>query len=163
MKLIEHAKEMAATIIANQNTTSTVKGKNAKKVDITNFSKSLRKKTKTVGPDNQIRVGLKSPAIIINERSSGSIEEFVAISPNSNFSIFIQSNGGRVKLNKTWAELSTLSAQAFDIVAFQDASGKYVLNVKKYRWQEDMVLKLMSTSGSFLFDEVYANWYVYGE
>ena len=163
MKLIEHAKEMAATIIANQNKTVSVKDNNASRVDVVDFSKSLRKKTKTVGPDTQIRVGIRSPAVIINETSSGSIEEFVAISPNNNFAVFIQSNGGRVKLDKTWAELSGISAQAFDIAAFEDASGNYVLNIKKYRWQEEMILKLRSTSGSFLFNEVYANWYVYGE
>jgi len=163
MKLIEHAKEMAATIIANQNKLIVTKEGVAEKVGVTNFSKTLRKKTKTVGPDNQIRVSIKSPAMIINETNSGSIEEFVVISPNNNFAIFIQSNGGRVKLDKTWTELSGISAQAHDIAAFEDASGNYVLNIKKYRWQEDMVLKLRSTSGSFLFDEVYANWYVYGE
>lgn len=163
MKLIEHAKEMAATIIANQNKQIVTKDGVAEKVGLTEYSKTLRKKTKTVGPDNQIRVSIKSPAIIINERNSGSIEEFVVISSTSDFAIFIQSNGGRVKLDKSWSQLSGISAQAHDIAAFQDASGKYILNIKKYRWQEDMILKLRSTSGSFLFDEVYANWYVYGE
>lgn len=157
MDILNHAKTVAANIIANQN------GTMPQSVDIKNISIPVRKKTKTVGPDTQIKVAVGQPAVIISEDNSGGIEEFVVISPNSGFSIYIESNDNNVKLDKTWAELSAVGAQAHDISAFTAADGKYVLNVKNYRWQKDMLLMLRSTGDSILFDQVYANWYIYGE
>jgi len=84
------------------------------------------------------------------------------ISPNPDFAVFIQSNGGKVKLEKTWTELSAISEQAKDIAAFQAADSTYVLNIKDYSWQVDMILMLRSTIGGFKFNQVYANWFVYG-
>lgn len=150
---MSHAKSMAAAIIANQNETPHKKG---------NLESVTRKKTKTVGPDTQIRVSVNNPARIIDEDNPGGIEELVVISPSSNFAIIIES-GGQIKLNKTWTELSGISAQAQDIAAFMDADGNYVLNIRDYRWQQDILLTLRSTSGNFLFNQVYANWYIYGE
>jgi len=158
--IMTHAKEMAAAIISKQNGTYNDNNSNDNLIDA---KRTFRKKTRTIGPDTQIRVGINNPATIISETNSGGIEEFLAISPDNHFYVTIQSNGGKTKLNQTWTQLSAISSQASDIGAFQDADGNYILNIKNYRWQEDMVVILGSTSGSFLFNQVYANWYVFGE
>jgi hypothetical protein len=156
MTIIGHAKDMAAAIIANQD------GMMPQSIRLQEASRSIRKRTKTIGPTTQIRVTTNSPATIISESFSGGIEEFVVISPVSDFAVFIVSNG-ETKLDKTWIELSAISAQASDIGAFRDADENYILNIKNYRWQHDITVSLRSTSGNFLFNQVYANWYVHGE
>lgn len=156
MTIMRYAKEVASAIIANQN------GTLPQSIKVISTSPVIRKKTKTVGPTTEIQVNVNSPARIIEEDKPGGIEELVVISPSNNFGVIIESNG-KVKLNKTWSSLTALGAQAHDISAFTDADDNYILNIKDYRWQQDIILTLRSTSGSFLFDQVYANWYVYEE
>lgn len=156
MSIIDHAKSVAANIIANQN------GTLPQSITIKEVIPPIRKKTKTMGPDTQIYVSPTNPATIISEDNPGGLNELVVISPSPNFSIYIVSNG-QVKLDKTYTELSSISKQAEDIAAFRDISGNYILNIKDYVWQGDLILILRSTSGNFIFDQVYANYYVYGE
>lgn len=162
MSIMRHAKEMASAIITKQR--ETMEELKTKQEIITEkpVIKRRTRKTKTVGPDTEIRIGVSSPAVIIDEEGSGGIEELVVISPNQNFSILLQSNGGNTKLEKTWTELSAVSEQAKDIAAFIDVNGNYILNIMDYKWQADLLLVLNSTSGSYKLNQVYANWYVYG-
>ena len=75
--LMTHAKEMAAAIISSQNEVNNdIPGK------VVDVKRTFRKKTRTIGPDTQIRVDVNSPARIISEKNSGGIEEFLAISPS---------------------------------------------------------------------------------
>jgi len=157
MDIMRHAKDMATSIIANQTETT----QKIEEGRLDSVARTVRKKTRTIGPTTQIKVGVHNPAIIINEKEPGGIEELVVISPSKNFSVIIES-GGTTKLNKTWTQLSGISAQAIDIAAFTDPDGSYILNIKDYRWQENITLTLKSTSGSILFSQVYANWYAYG-
>ena len=153
---MRHAKEMAASIISNQNVSM------PKSIQVKEVVRKERKRTETIGPDTHIQVSITRPAVIIREFNTGGIEELVVISPTSNFSILIESDN-YTKLEKTYAELASISGQAKDIVAFENTDGNYILNITDYKWQNDIKLSLCSTSGTFVFNQVYANWYVYGE
>lgn len=153
--MLQHAMDVASSIIANQ------KGHQNYAREITPVPVPViqKKYTKTEGPTNQIVVSPTNPARIINEIGPGGIEELIVISPSSNFAVNIEADG-ELKLDKTFSELSAITL-AEDIKAFVDADGNYVFNIKHYIWQHDFVFTLKSTSGRFLFNQVYANYYIY--
>lgn len=149
MVTIEHAMDVAKQIIANQK---------PKEIDLEETI-TVKKYTKTEGPTTQILVTPTNPARIINEIGDGGIVEFIAISPSENYSVEIESNGETI-LNHNFNQLNAINL-AGDIKAFVDAEGNYVLNIKNYSWEKDFILTLRSTSGSFKFNQVYVNYYVY--
>jgi hypothetical protein len=112
--------------------------------------------TRTVDKRNY---AIRHTFTIIDASVPGKLDELTIVSPSTNFSILIMTDGVQ-RLSRSYSELLELSPHSMLIDAFEDAdNGVYVLHIKEVYWLDEFSVRLYVDSATAItFKQIWASW-----